>query len=482
MNNNTNIDNTFSFINKTYDDLSYFDLYGNSVIIFIFITLLVFTVFSYCKVMQTKEDIASDWGNQRCKPQNMAFAGLITKPEGTSAFQYTKDNFQFCVQNILTNIAGYSLQPFQYMISGITNLFLSMTNSIQQTRNVTNNIRNNFRIFGEDIFNRILNFIIPLQKMVISLKDIFQKIQGTMTGTLYTVLGTYYTLQALMGAILELIVKLLVTLVVIIVGLWVVPFTWPAAASMSAVFLGISVPLAIIVYFMSEVLHVKSSAIPKLRCFDKLTNIKLYDGNVKHIKDINVNDILFDGSYVTAKIKVTSQDLNMYNLNGVVVSESHIVKYLNDWIPVKQHPHSILIHNYNEPYLYCLNTSNKQIIINEHIFTDWDEVYGDNLDILLKKYKSTENIHKNVDFGFDKNTPIRLQTKTVRISNVNIGDTTASDGIVYGIVELANDINLLVSNEEIPTISANYKDYNYNIDIVLEIEKYNHKILSKYYV
>ena len=36
---NMNLDKTIIFINETYDKLSYFDLYGNSVIIFIFATL-----------------------------------------------------------------------------------------------------------------------------------------------------------------------------------------------------------------------------------------------------------------------------------------------------------------------------------------------------------------------------------------------------------------------------------------------------------
>jgi hypothetical protein len=45
----------------------------------------------------------------------------------------------------------------------------------------------------------------------IALMDTFQKIQGTMTAGLYTMLGSYYTLQALMGAIIELIIKILVS-------------------------------------------------------------------------------------------------------------------------------------------------------------------------------------------------------------------------------------------------------------------------------
>ena len=347
---NKNIHNTVFFINETYDKLSYFDLYGNSVIIFIFITLFVFIVFSYCKIMQTKEDIADDWINQRCKPQNMLFAGLITHPEGTSAFQYTSDNFQYCVQNILTNISGYALQPFQFMIQSLTQVFQGFANSIQQSRELINRIRNSIKVFGEDVMGRILNIMIPIQKMFIALMDTFQKIQGTMTAGLYTMLGSYYTLQALMGAILELIIKVLVTLVIIIVGLWIMPFTWPAAASMSVVFLAIAVPLSIIVYFMTEVLHIKSSGIPKLRCFDELTLIPLQNGNKIHIKDINVGDILENGSYVTAKIKVTSYDMEMYRLNNIIVSGSHLVNYNNKWIRVEQHPNAEKI-PYNKPFL-----------------------------------------------------------------------------------------------------------------------------------
>ena len=293
-----NINDTRVFVNNIYDKLSYFDIYGNSVIIFIFMTLFVFIVFSYCKVIQKKQDIANDWVNQRCKPQNTLFAGLITHPEDTTAFKYTSDNFQYCVQDILQNITGYALEPFQFMIKSLTQVFTSLSNAIQQIREITSKIRNSFKDFTEDIISRILNVMIPIQKMFIALMDVFQKIQGSMTAGLYTMLGTYYTLQALMGAILELIVKLLIALVIIIIGLWISPFTWGVAASMTAVFLAIAIPLSIIIYFMTEVLHIKSSAIPKLRCFDECTLITLINGNKIHIKNIQVGDKLENGSYV----------------------------------------------------------------------------------------------------------------------------------------------------------------------------------------
>jgi len=470
---------TSQFINNTYDSLSYFDLYGNSVIIFIFMTLFVFLVFSYCKVMQTKESIANDWTNQRCKPQNIAFAGLITHPEGTTAFQYTNDNFQYCVQNILTNITGYALAPFQFMMKALTQIFVALSNAIQQIREVIDKLRNNFKTFAQDILSRILNVMTPIQKMMIALMDTFQKIQGVMTGGLYTMLGTYYTLQALMGAILELVVKILIALVIIIVGLWILPFTWPVAASMSAIFLAVAIPLAIIIYFMSEVLHIKSSALPQLRCFDRKTKITLIDGSCKYIEDINPTDVLIDGSTVTAKIKVSSKDLDMYNLNGIIISESHIVKHENRWIPVREHPNASIINNYNEPFLYCLNTSTKTIIINDIVFTDWDEIYEETLEYILKYKtpKKCEDISLLVDCGFQQNTKIRLVNKEKPINKILIGDILSTGGIVYGIVELTNNnlgneklYNLLVTNKKFEIDSVIHFDYNHNIDSILSIK------------
>ena len=67
--------------------------------------------------------------------------------------------------------------------------------------------------------------------------------------------------------------------------------------------------------------------IPKLKCFDKNTLLKMNDGSEKPISEIDVGNRLFNENQVTAKILVTTEGSQMYNLNGVIVSDSHIVKY-----------------------------------------------------------------------------------------------------------------------------------------------------------
>lgn len=488
----SSINNSTKYINDLYDNLTYFDLYGSSVIQFILFTLFVFLIYSYCKILQVKEDIANDWVNQRCKPQNIPFAGWITKPEGVSAFQYTGDNFQFCMQNILVNMTGYVVQPITYLMDIFNNIFKGFSEAINNLRNMLSTIRQNTRLLAEDLFNRILNMVIPIQQIFIALIDSLNKTQGILTAGLYTMLGSYYTLQSLMGAILELVIKILITLVAVIVGLWVVPFTWPAAATMSAVFLAVAIPMSIIVYFMTEVLHIHTSAIPKLRCFDKDTLITMNDNSTIPIQNIKPGDILQHNVCVTSTMKVDSSGLRMFDLRNIIVSESHILHYNDKWIPVKNHPEAVEIFGYDRPYLYCFNTSSKQIIINGLTFTDWDEIYDDELLKITRVIKHNnnvvdmqtkiKNIDKCLDNGFDENVRVELKGNTfVPLKEIKIGDTLSNGGIVYGLVEIdKNNImshnlgniyiptnklfHLLVSNKFCKINNAIVHDYNYKID------------------
>ena len=474
--------NTYLYVNSIYD-LNFLDVYGFALILFIIITLFVFFVFTFCKILQNKAAIAADWANQRCNPVNIPFAGFIIEPKDQSSFEYTNENFQFCIQNVLSSIIGNFLEPFHYMLSAITDIFVAIGSAIQEIRVVIERIRNSMAEIASDVLNRILNILTPIQVMLIAVMDTFSKIQGVTTSILYTMLGAYYTLKSFMGAMLELIVKMLILLVIIIVGLWILPFTYPVAATMSLVFTAIAIPLAIIIYYMTEVLHVQTSGIPLLRCFDKNTPFMLKNYVNKTIEELCLGDVLLDGSTVTAKIKVLTSGLDMFTLNGITVSGCHIVKYNQEWLPVRNHPQAVPLKQYNEPFLYCLNTSTKTIVLNNTVFTDWDELYNDKLEQVLayKNINNLDNISKILDKGFNENVKIKLVEGYKLIKHVEVGDILATGGIVYGTVELNNNLgvcenddkkyHLLVSNQFFIAENKKYRDYNYIIDSVLEMGK-----------
>jgi hypothetical protein len=445
-------------IENLYKNLTYLDQYGGSVMNLILITIVVLLIGGYCYAMVHAKQIRDNWQTDKCKLQVMPFAGFINAPKGTSWTDYTAQNFQQCLNNIQSAVAGEALEPITF----VTNLMASIVNELKSALNsvraMFDKVRTFFQSVTTEIMGRIINVMIPLQQIIIALKDFFGKCQGALTGGLFTLLGAFYTMQALMGAIAQMIITILILLAVVIMALWAVPFTWGAAGAMTAIFLGISVPMIIVLAFMLDKLKIKPDlSIPTIKCFDKNTELLLHDGSKKKIIDIQVGDILADNNVVTGCIKVTSDNSQMYNLNGIVVSDSHLVKYMNKWTHVSSHPQSIKINNYAEPFLYCLNTTTKVIQINDIIFADWDDLYDKCLLNTLHKHKldNSQDIHKHLDGGFISTTHICLENgETKHIKDIQVGDILINNIKVYGTVVI-DGTNL---NEQYQINLGNNKD------------------------
>ena len=461
-------------ISNLYAKLTYIDDYSSSVILFSFITIVILLICGYCFVMIRSQSIKRDWVNQRCKPGVIPFAGFINKPDNMSATEYTSENFRYCTQTILKKTSEIAVSPYTEIISNLTNLSGEFTESMNTVRQMSSKIRNNMGGNTNVVYEKIQSAITPLQPLFESIKNIFSKMTGVMTTFLYAISGLNLTLKSLIGSIAELCVISLVSLASIVAALWVTAaFVWPVAVPAGiatvtyAILASMLVPLLI---FMKSASKVKPKA-----CFDKNTEIVMDDGSTKKIIDIQVGDVLSSSSIansnvVTAKLKLSAVGSTMYNLNGVIVSNSHTVKHNNNWILVTEHPDAIKIDNYLEPYIYCLNTSHKQIIINEVCFADWDEIYKEehidnlreNAGVLhhctfktppevgvlsdngnsyhaLKKCEgvSSHDIHTTMDGGFSGNTVVQMKDGTTKeIHNVKIGDILQKGEEVYGVVEI----------------------------------------------
>lgn len=431
-------------IKKMYEKLTYFDQYGGSVILCIIITIIICLLISYCFIMINAQPIIDDWPNQRCKPNILPIAGFITHPEGVSASDYTYENFNYCMQNTLSSITGVAVEPLTFVTNLLNNMAQQVSTDIQSIRDMFNKVRTMAQEVSQEIMGRIMNFTIPLQQMIIGFKDLMSKIQGILTAGLYTLLGSYYTLKSLMGAIAQFIISILIALATMIAVFWLVPFTWGAAIANTVIFVAIAIPLAIILAFMVDVLHVKTNLkIPTVKCFDEDTLITMNDGTKKRIVNIRVGEKLAYDNEVTAFIKVETKGSELYNLHGVTVSDSHIVLYKDKWICVSKHPEAVkMVAVYEKPYLYCLNTSKKVIKINDCVFTDWDEVYLDSQFNAIEKngvvpIRGLKDIHTYMDGGFSGDTKIKLKNGDYKeIKDIDVGDILNNEETIYGIVKI----------------------------------------------
>jgi hypothetical protein len=498
--NKTDISN-IKKIQKLYDNLTYFDTYAGSFILFIIITIVLFIIVSYCYVSSHISNIRKNWIAERCKPYIIPFAGMINKPENMTAEEYTDQNFNYCAQSILKVVTGFAVEPFEFISAAIVTTANLIVEGLQGIREAIYDYRENLIKIAEKILNQIMNLTTSLQVIIVEFGDVIARVQGTMIAGLYTTIGTFMTFQVFLDIVaygcavtMIIISVVMVVMVPMIISFYLAIVTIPLAMTLTEIFLsflvlyiGLMIPLGVTLGILEDDLGATIDwqlpppppAPPSApsSCFDKNTMIEMNDGTKKRIFDIQVGDRLINNNMVTAKLELSASDSQMYILNDITVSGTHSIKINNKWIKINCYNEAKKINNYTEKYIYCLNTEQKEILINGCVFYDWDEINEDDIETIkiihnTNKYNTNKerinndnrdqfeykNIHKYFDGGFIGDTKIKLINGCVKdMRDIEIDDILEKGEKVYGVVEIDGK---QLSNQYI------YNLGNYNREII----------------
>jgi hypothetical protein len=240
-----------------------------------------------------------------------------------------ESNFVYCIQNMQTSFMGYLLQPLTFITSQASGIMGSFMNDINMIRAMFNKIRTFFSSIIQSVFGVFLNLIIEFQKITISIKDLIGKTIGIMVTLMYTIDGSVLTMQS----------------------------AWNGPPGQMVQALG--------------------------KCFHPETKIKLKNGTIVAIKDINLGDILEDGSLVETTMKIDNKldPIPMYKIEGtgldnedIYVTGSHLVfdEKKTQFIKVMDYSKAVVTKNKTD-YFSCLITSNHKIVIGNEIFWDWED-------------------------------------------------------------------------------------------------------------
>ncbi len=439
--------NIFAEINKLYIKTGFIASYGFDVWVAIIICIVFFIITTYFYILNNIEPIAADWENQRCNPSVLPFAGLINKGLNETAFESTGKNFTGCIQSILTNIVAYAFQPIYYIMNNLTSSFSESLNSINSIRAMFDKVRVSIDEFSTETMGRVLNITMPIVQMMIVFKSIGAKMVGILTSSMFTLFGSYLTLKSFMLFIMQLITVILYALAGMIIAFVIISFipffgSWaiPVAATNIAIMIAILIPTVIMQIFMSNVLSLSSRNLPDVpRCFSGNTII-----DNKFIKDIDVGDLLDSGETVTAVMKFSANGQKIYNLYGVHVTGEHRVFHDTlGWIKVKNHPASMLIYNFEEPFVYCIGTDSKTFIIGNQLYSDWDDVDEQVVASLKNKcldlphnFNNTD-IHDYIDNGILATSLVELKTgELIPIKDIKVNDILSNNVQVLGIIKI----------------------------------------------
>ena len=459
-----------------YKNVSYIDLYGTQIVIFIFLIIFEIAAIIILTFKRYSQYYKDNWDEFRCDPTIMPFAGFINKPDGVSFLSYTQSNYDYCSQTNVDRDTEKMMKPI------LDNQKQLNKNSLSANANMSSFVSSNNEAADntEDAMNTgadklsktfsLLNYGYTL------FMSFFSNITDVMTGLFqFSLTGITWTTmfsKVLMLAFKVILVLFFIGSVVVSMPFWI--FIIPLAIPI------LYILVMIIVFKFGDYVDIINSSMSKVEpfalmkpkkmslCFDKKTRIHTLNG-YKTIKKIKVGDILKNGEMVTSTFKTIAPPI-MFNLNGIIVSGDHYV-YKDGWIKVKYHPESIMI-RYHKKFLYCLNTTSKKIKIGNYLFMDWDE-----LDKKKKNIVGTylENCGRKRDdiHSMDKGYPPNLRVKTDRgykkLCHIEPGEICYGSKILAKVTIKGDDLiekrHLKLYNVVTDTgYFKNKRDYNFIID------------------
>ena len=432
-------------INKKYDNLTYFDLYGGAVLGVGIATLLLICGWLGIKGEMQAEKTKYNFQRDRCNPMVIPFAGAIVRPTDKSWNDFTAENLTYCVNTTLENVGGYVMAPLQRMAYIILSIKRDLTKKTQYVRVTTNRYSGSIGGFIEDLVGRFMNALVPFTIMSSSVMDLIAKLQGFMKVIVFVFITCYFLLLEALAVILNITVWMLITLAIIFFIMIVVAWFYPVAAIYAAIAAALWAVLVALAMFMAIGLIQIGVETPETRsmgwsrmCFAKGTLIYLKNRRgFVHIEDIRVGDVLEDGGAVTTLLTCSGKGQAMYVLNGTFVTGDHYVEHDGKWITVKTHPSSLFSRYCDDTeMLYCLNVTNKAIIVNGVKYADWDDImgpydvnyYSEILeDLGVNVNVQNTNIHQYFECGFSGDTVVKMSDGGFKkIKDVKIGDRVST--------------------------------------------------------
>jgi len=441
--------NTIERIEKKFNKLGFLETYGGSITTAVIILASFTMLCSYLCIRVYSKPIRENWPDYKCNPAIIPFAGIIHNKPADEVGIYTAQNFEECSKTILEKIVIIFTKPIYSILDTIVKVFKEMVKMIKEIKKKIMDFINRIVNFQMNINGKIVNVVLGIQKWLINVKDILDRGTTAIAVFTRTTLGLSFAYQSMLKIAIWFILGILIVMLKPIIALfvaasippWFMAFLAIPATILLVIWTYMLVHWIQVMIFSVKVHNATRHSTPS--CFDENTIIQTKKGNIK-MKDIQCGDILGENNKVTAIFKLLNNQ-KMYNLNNVIVSGTHYV-YHNKlgWIQVNEHPDALLLSNYNKPYIYCINTSTKRIILNNITFADWDDL--DNIDLMKMKNHnispSTNNLHENTDSGFISSTPIQLKNnKIIPIYKVKPGDRLKNNELITGVIKIkANDI------------------------------------------
>lgn len=137
------------------------------------------------------------------------------------------------------------------------------------------------------------------------------------------------------------------------------------------------------------------------RCFSPETEVQLKNGTTRQMKNLELGDVLINGSIVEATMKIKNQSDPYYKIGDIHVTGSHYVKDGNVYKQVRNFSKAEPTDKVDK-VVCCLVTNDHKIPVGNFTFWDWEDNLVPNHIQQPSKVMTIRNRSKNASVVGDK--------------------------------------------------------------------------------
>jgi hypothetical protein len=382
-----------------------------------------------------REKVMKDWSNRRCQVAIMAMGSYFKpKDDPRTPSQFSKDNFSFCMDNLVKTVTSQVMTPLSNVFSKQGETVGIVQQTINAIRVILKKIYDAFMEYISEFLRRYNNIAQQVRTVTLHLKAAFGRVNAMMISMVYMGLTMIKGMMNTIDFVFKVVLIILGIMVALIILLWFILFPFiPIILSV----IGAIVAVAI------GTMAGTAASYKNAFCFAPETVIVMKDGSVKPISQIQLGDVLLDGIVVDSVMKMSGKEVPLWSINGVYVTGTHLVKKENEegWHPVKDDSRATRT-SYIEGYVYCLNTSTHTIPVLSSqskllYFRDWEELedtdltghYEWNYNVIeqLNQGKSSDEWSSSIEGSLEypsisPTSSIRTPTGLRKAIDIEIGD------------------------------------------------------------
>ncbi len=269
------------------------------------------------------------------------------------------ENFNHCTNLFAKEIFSRALEPVYKIFEMFQEVIGSFMENINQFLKYLAGMGNFTLSFADSVFSKLFNTFSVFTRQIGTLRDLFERIT---TSAYYAV----FVIQTAVNFVVSL-VKFGITLI----------------QAMVIIMFALSFILALFFPIILAFVIPLGAMVGVTFCFDPATKVLLHDGRETTMGSIHIGDRIGDSLVTGVFVFECSPEVELYNYNGIIVSGRHLVYHGGKWKYVKDT--GAFRYNGERPdSLICLNTSDNKIVIQNHIFRDYEEVDDEDSEAIEK--------------------------------------------------------------------------------------------------